>query len=829
MKKRKNRQQGSGARFNWMKLLKKWHGERLKKRLERQKWTLTLVLIGFFLGRAMILNDLFPFAAAFFAVVFFSRRELASWVGVALLVGSLFAAKPITFVVGIQLLLIVLMRRGWEAYERSDVNVAPITVFAANFIVKLFVSLLALPFSWYTLMMDVADASLSFVLTLVFVQALSVLMISKRSYTLRVDELICLIILFASIMTGAVGWTVQTLQLDHIVARYFVLLFAFVSGAPLGASVGVILGLILGLAEPSSLTQMSMLAFSGLLAGLLREGKRGAVAFGMFLGTAILSVYLEPPTQVFLSTLETTTAAALFLFTPKSVYQAVAKYVPGTNEHLKLQYEYAKRMRDMTASRVQQFSTVFAQLSYSFAQTKQEEELSFEKGTLENRIIQAVSNLTCSSCSRRQMCWERKQGQTWMMMEQMLQQVEKEIQHIINRENNPLPRMWSNHCLKPQQMMIALRDQLLLQAHEKNWRKQLRDSRYFVAEQLLGVSQVMGDLACKIKHEGRKLFLQEEQIRQTIENMGLSVQHVNILSLDAGRIEIEVVHAFSGGYDECRKLIAPLLSDILGEHIAVKEESFTGTGGQSVVSFVTAKAYEIETGMAGTAKGGGMLSGDSFSTVELGSGKYAIALSDGMGNGERARLESSTALHLLSQLLEAGMDEKLAIKSVNSILTLRSADEVYVTLDLAIVDLFSANMMLIKSGSIPTFIKRGNEVHYVSSHNLPIGILQDIEIELIDTSAQAGDIMIMMTDGVFDAPGPAVNKEIWMKRLIQEIETENPQQIADLLLETVIHYSGGRIDDDMTVVVTKVTRYYPQWATLHWSGSGCIERPITVS
>ncbi|MNI94746.1 Stage II sporulation protein E [compost metagenome] len=42
--------------------------------------------------------------------------------------------------------------------------------------------------------------------------------------------------------------------------------------------------------------------------------------------------------------------------------------MPGTQENLKSHYEYAKRIRDITASRVEQFSEVFRQLSRSFTQ-----------------------------------------------------------------------------------------------------------------------------------------------------------------------------------------------------------------------------------------------------------------------------------------------------------------------------------------------------------------------------------------------------------------------------------------------------------------------------
>jgi len=237
----------------------------------------------------------------------------------------------------------------------------------------------------------------------------------------------------------------------------------------------------------------------------------------------------------------------------------------------------------------------------------------------------------------------------------------------------------------------------------------------------------------------------------------------------------------------------------------------------------------VTTGVAGAAKGGDLLSGDSFSAMELGNGTYAVAISDGMGNGERARLESSTALGILEQLLQSGMDEKLAVKSVNSILMLRSPDEVYATVDMALIDEFSAQTTFLKIGSSPSFIKRGNEVIPITASNLPIGIIQDIEIDLVTVQLLPGDILIMMTDGVYDAPGYAVNKELWIKRMISEIHEDDPQEIADCLLETVIRYQKNTVHDDMTVAVAKIDHLLPEWATLHIPGISRLERPRTVS
>ena len=82
----------------------------------------------------------------------------------------------------------------------------------------------------------------------------------------------------------------------------------------------------------------------------------------------------------------------------------------------------------------------------------------------------------------------------------------------------------------------------------------------------------------------------------------------------------------------------------------------------------------------------------------------------------------------------------------------------------------------------------------------------------------------MMTDGIYDAPGYAVNKELWMKRMIQEVNSEDPQEIADCLLEKVIRYQQNQIHDDMTVVVGRVDHFHPEWSNVHvraspeWSG-----------
>ncbi|WP_248931040.1 stage II sporulation protein E [Paenibacillus hamazuiensis] len=799
---------------------------RLVQAVVAKKWSMLLLVMGFLLGRAMILEQLSPFAIAYFGVMYFLRRELLLWIGLFLAAGSLFSIAPShTGYIVTEMAVFFLIQKGLEKFERSDISYAPMIVFFSAFTVQLFSYAVAAELTWYTLMLAGVESALSFILTLIFVQAIPVFTLTRKNYHLKNEEVICLIILLASVMTGTVGWMIGSVTLEHVLSRYLILLFALVGGAPLGASVGVITGLILSLANANAIYQMSLLAFAGMLAGLLKEGNRWAVAIGMMLGSSILSVYIGSQADIMQSMWESGFAVLMFLLTPRSMIQMLAKYVPGTQENLKSQHDYAKRVRDITASRVQQFSEVFRQLSRSFKQITADTQ-PVQKEEEVGHFMNSVAERSCAGCRKRGTCWDQRFYHTYKLMTDMMTEVELNPALTV-RELNP---DWKKACIKPDQVLNVMKQQYDLYKNDQHWKKQIIDSRQLVADQLSGVSQVMEDLAKEIQREGQELFLQEEQIRHSLEELGLSIHSIDIISLDEGNVEIEIVHQYTRGFDECRKIIAPLLSEILGEHIAVKDEQpLAKRQGYSTVVFGSAKEYEIETGVAGAAKGGELLSGDSFSTVELGNGKFAVALSDGMGNGERARAESSTALTILQQLLQSGMDEKLAIKSVNSVLMLRSSDEVYATVDVALIDQYNAHTTFLKIGSTPSFIKRGSEVLPITANNLPVGIVDDIDVDLVSLPLQSGDMLIMMTDGIYDAPGHAVNKEMWMKRVIQEIDAESPQDFADVLLERVVRQHHGEIVDDMTVIVAKVEKYKPEWATFRWPGMTKIERPKTVS
>lgn len=761
---------------------------------------------GFLLGRAVIITSLTPFILPFFATVFWMKRKRRYADSIAVLVGAATLSAGQAFYALLGLLAFLIGWRMMNALKRVKMERwLPGLVFIMGFTVRLvYQAAFSLTIVWTDLLTAGAEACLSALVTLIFMQSVPLISTHVSHKLFRNEEIICFVILISSVIAGTIGWHVYDVSIDHVLARYAVLLFAYAGGAAIGSTVGVVIGLILGMASVTSLYQMSLLAFTGVLGGLLKEAGKVGVAAGLLIATLLIGVYGNGYAGLGNEVIDSIAALVLFFLTPKSFIRQMASFIPGTREYQAEQQQYVRKLRDVTVSRVEQFSSLFQTLAKSFSPPKDNRESVSD----DDLFLSRVTAKTCQNCFKKEFCWINNFEKT----QRIMLELREEGRHGKRDSEARVQRQWRSHCSRPERTMEAIhREQSHAELSEK-MRRNVLESRRLVADQLEGVSQVMGDFAREMKRERGLHDWQEEMILTKLNGIGVRVESVEIYNLESGAIDIEAVLPVDH-YGVCEKVIAPLLSDILGESIVVeKKQSSELPEGPSRVVFVSARAYDLETGVATAARGGGGISGDNYSLFEIGSKKYVMAISDGMGHGERADMESKDTLQLLKKVLKSGIHETLAIKSINSILSLRSTEEIYATLDLALIDLQNATSRFLKIGSNPSFIKRGSRVFMLDSENLPIGIIRDVSIDVRSEQLKSGDLLIMMSDGIFDVPQHIENKEVWVKRKIKEMETDDPQEIADLLLEEVIRAGNGTLNDDMTVITARIRHHIPEWS-----------------
>ena len=94
----------------------------------------------------------------------------------------------------------------------------------------------------------------------------------------------------------------------------------------------------------------------------------------------------------------------------------------------------------------------------------------------------------------------------------------------------------------------------------------------------------------------------------------------------------------------------------------------------------------------------------------------------------------------------------------------------------------------------------------IDSACLPIGILSSIEIESTSRKLADGDIVVMVTDGLTQlrrSGGPAIRGD-WIARMLQRLQTTDPEEIAYELLCRAREINFNQVEDDMTVLVLKV-------------------------
>jgi stage II sporulation protein E len=250
--------------------------------------------------------------------------------------------------------------------------------------------------------------------------------------------------------------------------------------------------------------------------------------------------------------------------------------------------------------------------------------------------------------------------------------------------------------------------------------------------------------------------------------------------------------------------IADMLSTMLGQRLeaSVLSPHLVEHTEQNYM-FVNQAEYIMLTGVSKAVKENESISGDNYTIIESEKGKKTILLSDGMGSGERASESSEKVLDLMEKMMEAGYGMDTAINLVNNALVSQGEEQNLSTLDICDLDLYTGSCCFLKAGASASFLKRGNVVEEISSHNLPLGIFPSIDMDLIYRELMDGDYLILMTDGVLDALEKN-NYEEAMCQMISGMQEQNPKEIADKLLQFVLHCSGGRIPDDMTIIVVGV-------------------------
>ncbi len=334
--------------------------------------------------------------------------------------------------------------------------------------------------------------------------------------------------------------------------------------------------------------------------------------------------------------------------------------------------------------------------------------------------------------------------------------------------------------------------------------KKIWENRQVISSNLSEVAQIMTQVArCEIWYEPM-----EERRRRNVVNAlrteGIWADNICYLPNEKGRKMIGMTLCTEKRESIPAQEVADMLSVLLRRRLQVSVTSpYLIEHVERSFVFMEEGRFIALTGFSKAVKENETISGDNYALIESEKGKLTVLLSDGTGSGERACEDSERVLDLMEKMLEAGFNMNTAVSMVNAALFSRGEESNHPTLDICNLDLYQGSCEICKIGGAATFLKREQQVEQIAMGNLPLGIFQNVQMQIINKQLQDGDYLIFMTDGVLDALEESDSEEI-MATTIGELTERNPQEIAEKLMQVVLRFCGGRIMDDMTILVIGV-------------------------
>ena len=222
------------------------------------------------------------------------------------------------------------------------------------------------------------------------------------------------------------------------------------------------------------------------------------------------------------------------------------------------------------------------------------------------------------------------------------------------------------------------------------------------------------------------------------------------------------------------------LSEFLGEAACMEE-----------AAAASRTAGTCRTGGACRPKEGERVCGDVITHFETDCGMLYLLLSDGMGSGEAAHKEASTAVRLLEQFLRAGVAAEPALKTINAALSLRNEESgSFTTIDLLAMNPATREAALYKYGAAPTYIKRHGVVRRVVSSALPAGLQEGRTVPApVRFPVEPDTYILLVSDGLVDA-----TEDDWLQDLLAGWPGGEPQRLISVLMAESRRRVGERDD-----------------------------------
>jgi len=689
---------------------------------------------------------------------------------------------------------------------------------------RLFASVLAVSifrymlgaFTIYNLLVNITNAIIVVIFYKIAVNSLNVLEEINVRKAFSLEEVMGASLVLAIAISAFGNIEILSFSVRNILSILLVLILGWKNGVLIGTTSGVTIGATLGIIAEYEPSMVAAFAISGMLAGLLNKFGKIGVIIGFVIGNGVLA-YISNGTTIDVQILKEIIIASVALIVipaniniPIEEFIGKSKFLPTFMGNSLTQGKETINKLNVVSETIQSMADTYNVEKENIENNSKEENKNIFISELLNNLDNIKDNILYDDLIKVEGkivndLFLKLSNKQELRRNDLLQIFADNNSYIVGANDEKVSSFLQENI---RQALNAINSAYRVGKANFVCQEKIKENKKNMQAQLGQISKVISDIATQIEEnnlEENKFIEEKKKILYLLGQREIKIEEITISKKANDRFFVNIYMDIKkqGIISDDIEKIEKILTEVLKESIVLNEKASKMNGEKSIVSFISADKFKMNIGIANGIKTKSSISGDSILNIKLTDGKNLIAISDGMGSGPEARKSSQIAIKMLERLLTSGFNKETSIELINNAI-LNTNEEIYATLDIAIIDLYKGNIEFIKNGACPTYIKNKKRVQILKTISLPAGALEEIKLTTYDKDIVKGDVFLMCSDGVLDSNVEYKNKELWLRYLLEDMEAQNPQKMADIILREAIDNNYGINKDDMSVVVCSI-------------------------
>ena len=727
-----------------------------------------------------------PFGIAFVSATkasYMPSALIGSIVGYSLSHGE--SIMPLRYIA--TLVAVAVVGRCLESFSfiKNGQIAAPLMAFGCCFATGLTV-LFAQSFDVYVFMLYTAEAVIAGGTAYFFKMCFNITSIKKGIYSVSSHELAGVVVCGSILLMSFSAFQFGGFSPARVLCVLIILICSYFAREAGGSITGITLGLVIGLASKSQGLVVGY-AFGGLLAGVFAPLGAIGVCCAFLIAHGVSIILQGLSTEVALQFAEAIIACIIFIFLPSNLTERIRLFfscasilpsIDGIRCSLVTRLCTASDAVNELSSTVDKVSSVLSKK---------------DKDSTPTDLFERVQENVCRSCGNRTFCWEHCFNDTMNVFNDAF---------TVLRSGNDvtasnIPKHFSSRCIKLTSLIDSFNKDYGIHTATMATNAKLSQMRLIVAQQFGSMATLLKDLSMEFDEERTFDCETSSRVTSLLDDFGISVIGVSCLLDRFSRMRIEI---------RCENIIEKIdnfeLTSALGELCSRDFDlpSITVLEQETLINFCQHAHLNVSSGVCQLHCKSESYCGDYYECFFDGRGRYIMVISDGMGTGPMAAVDSTMTASLISQLIRSGFGFECSLKIINSALMVKSGEESLATLDLVCIDLFTGKTDFYKAGAATTLVKHGKKISKLEKVALPIGILRDVEFSHSSATLSEGDVILMSSDGVWIEEGRFISQHL------KNFDGKNPTELSQKIADDALSKYEDTTNDDITVLSAVIQR-----------------------